>query len=42
MPAPRYRPPAEEIDPARLLAAVGQFCEWLDPQLLPAHNHRLH
>lgn len=29
MPAPRYRPPAEEVDPAGLLAAVGQFCEWL-------------
>jgi integrase/recombinase XerD len=29
MPAPRYRPPADQIDPASLLAAVGQFCEWL-------------
>ena len=29
MPAPRYRPPADQVDPASLLAAVGQFCEWL-------------
>ena len=28
-PLPRYRPSADQVDPASLLAPFGQFCKWL-------------